>query len=74
MDQTPIDYIKWDFNRDMHEAVSQRSGRPVYNDQVKATYALMEALLEAHPELEIESCAGGGGRIDLEMMNRAVRI
>ena len=58
----------------MHEAVSQRSGRPVYNDQVKATYALMEALLEAHPELEIESCAGGGGRIDLEMMNRAVRI
>ena len=74
LDQTPIDYIKWDFNRDMHEAVSQRSGRPVYNDQVKATYALMEALLEAHPELEIESCAGGGGRIDLEMMNRAVRI
>lgn len=74
LDQTPIDYIKWDFNRDMHEAVSQRSGLPVYNDQVKATYKLMEALLEAHPELEIESCAGGGGRIDLEIMNRAVRI
>ncbi|NLA28300.1 MAG: alpha-galactosidase, partial [Propionibacterium sp.] len=69
---TGIDYIKWDFNRDMYEAISPKSGLPVYHNQVLATYALMDALLEAHPGLEIESCAGGGGRIDLEMMHRAV--
>ena len=71
---TSIDYIKWDFNRDLYEAISPRSRRPVYHDQVRATYALMDALLAFHPGLEIESCAGGGGRIDLGMMSRAVRV
>ena len=34
----------------------------------------MDAILEAHPGIEIESCAGGGGRIDLGVMQRAVRV
>lgn len=72
--ETPIDYLKWDFNRDLYEAVSPRTGLPAYHAQTKATYALMDALLEAHPGLEIESCAGGGGRIDLGIMSRAVRV
>lgn len=71
---TQIDYIKWDFNRDLNEAVSPRTGLPAYHAQTLATYALMDAVLAAHPELEIESCAGGGGRIDLGIMERAVRV
>lgn len=69
-----VDYIKWDFNRDLNEAVSPRTGLPAYHAQTLAAYALMDAILAAHPEIEIESCAGGGGRIDLGIMERAVRV
>ncbi|MGC3953510.1 MAG: alpha-galactosidase [Propionicimonas sp.] len=71
---TPIDYLKWDFNRDVTEAVSPLTGRPAYHAQTLAVYRLMDELLAAHPGLEIESCAGGGGRIDLGILERAVRI
>ena len=74
LDETPIDYLKWDFNRDLLESVSPHTGLPAYHAQTRAMYALMDALLQRHPHLEIESCAGGGGRIDLEMMSRAVRV
>ena len=71
---TQIDYIKWDFNRDLYEAVSPASGIPAYHQQTLATYRLMEDIKKAHPDLEIESCAGGGGRIDLGIMDYAVRV
>lgn len=71
---TPVDYIKWDFNRDLTEAVSPLTGRPAYHAQTLATYRLMDALLAVQPSLEIESCAGGGGRIDLGILERAVRV
>ena len=74
LDEHQIDYLKWDFNRDLYEAESQVTGLPAYHLQTKATYALMDAIRAAHPSLEIESCAGGGGRIDLEMMTRTVRV
>ena len=56
----PIAYLKWDHNRDLTAA----GARPRYRQQVLGTYALMARLREAFPLLEIESCAGGGGRID----------
>lgn len=74
LDSTRIDYIKWDFNRDLLEARSPLTGRPSLHAQTLATYALMDAVLAAHPALEIESCAGGGGRIDLGVMERCVRV
>ncbi|MDF1490184.1 alpha-galactosidase [Tessaracoccus caeni] len=69
-----VDFIKWDFNRDLYEAVSPLTGRPAYHTQTLATYRLMDTLIQEHPGLEIESCAGGGGRIDLGVMERAVRV
>lgn len=74
LDSTQIEYIKWDFNRDLYEAVSPTTGCPVYHQQTLATYRLLRDIKEAHPHLEIESCAGGGGRIDLGIMEYAVRI
>ena len=71
---TQIDYIKWDFNRDLYEAISPLTGKPAYHAQTLATYRLMDTLLAEFPSLEIESCAGGGGRIDLGIMERAVRV
>ena len=69
-----VDFIKWDFNRDLYEAISPLTGRPAYHAQAEATYRLMDLVLAEHPGLEIESCAGGGGRIDLGVMERAVRV
>ncbi|WP_345724061.1 alpha-galactosidase [Qipengyuania vesicularis] len=52
----PISYLKWDHNR----AHAPSGGAA----QVKGTYNLLARLREAHPDVEIESCAAGGGRID----------
>lgn len=71
---TRVDFIKWDYNRDVYEAVSPMTGRPAYHAQTVATYRLMSTILAEHPGLEIESCAGGGGRIDLGIMELAVRV
>ncbi len=52
----PISYLKWDHNRDLAPAGGAA--------QVAGTYALLARLRAAHPLVEIESCAGGGGRSD----------
>lgn len=54
--ELPISYLKWDHNRDLAPAGGAA--------QVRGTYDLLERLRTAHPAVEIESCAGGGGRSD----------
>lgn len=61
-----IAYLKWDHNRDLLVDAS----RP----QVLGLYRLIDRLRAAHPGVEIESCASGGGRIDLEMLRRVDRV
>ncbi len=69
-----VDFIKWDHNRDLHAAVSPRSGRASVHAQTAAFYALLDALRAAHPGLEIESCASGGARVDLGVLRRTQRV
>ena len=57
--KVPIGYLKWDHNRDLAPAGGTA--------QVAGTYALLERLRAAHPSVEIEGCAGGGGRSDAGM-------
>jgi alpha-galactosidase len=52
----PVSYLKWDHNRDLAPAGGA--------DQVLGSYDLMARLRRAHPAVEIECCAGGGGRCD----------
>ena len=54
--EAPIAYLKWDHNRDLAPGASDA--------QVLGTYELLARLRAAHPAVEIESCAGGGGRCD----------
>ena len=49
-------------------------GAAAVHDQTLAVYRLLDALHERFPSLEIESCAGGGGRIDLGIMERTQRV
>lgn len=69
-----ISYLKWDHNRDLHEAGDSRTGRPSVHAQTLATYALMDELQRRHPGLEIESCSSGGGRVDLAILERTHRV
>ncbi len=67
-----ISYLKWDMNRDLTHAMSR--GRPASHRQTRAVYALIDRLRAAHPGVEIESCASGGGRVDYEVLKRADRF
>ena len=69
-----IDYIKWDHNKLVTEAVSPYSGRPAVHEQTLAVYRIFHDLKAAHPGLEIESCSSGGGRVDLGILEVADRI
>ena len=60
-----IDYVKWDHNRLL----------PVVDTaQTHGVYDLFDRLRAAHPEVEIESCASGGGRIDAGILARTHRV
>ncbi len=69
-----IEFIKWDYNRDLIEAGHSPTGQAGVHEQTLAVYRLVDEIRAAHPGLEIESCAGGGGRADLGMLARADRI
>ena len=60
-----IDYIKWDHNRVLPHPDHR---------QAAATHALIDRLRAAHPGVEIESCASGGGRIDWGILERTSRV
>ncbi|MGC4173859.1 alpha-galactosidase [Demequina sp.] len=67
-------YIKWDHNRDLLEAANTHTGRPIGHEQTLAFYRLLDGLHAAFPDLEIESCSGGGARIDLGVLERTQRV
>lgn len=70
-----ISYVKWDCNRDIIDAGSgTRRGAPAAHGQALAVYALLDELRARHPGVEWESCAAGGGRIDLAMLERVQRV
>ncbi len=63
-----IAYLKWDHNRDLfpNDGAGYR--------QTQAFYTLLDRLRAAHPIVEIESCASGGGRIDYGVLRRCHRV
>ena len=70
----PISYIKWDHNRDLLDASDPRSGNAGVRESTLALYKLLAELKTRHPELEIESCASGGARVDLGILDYTDRI
>ncbi|MEO7268638.1 MAG: alpha-galactosidase [Knoellia sp.] len=77
VDEYGIDFVKWDHNRDLHEGVhSDATGndQPAIHAQTQAAYRLLDELRRRHPDLEIESCASGGGRVDLGALARTDRV
>jgi alpha-galactosidase len=68
-----IGYIKWDMNRDLNHPGGV-DGKPRAHAQVRALYDLIDRIRTAHPRVEIESCASGGGRPDMGILAHTDRI
>ncbi|MEE4152897.1 MAG: alpha-galactosidase [Erythrobacter sp.] len=64
----PIAYLKWDHNRDLFPSQGRR-----YR-QTEGFLKLVDRVREFHPELEIETCSSGGGRIDYGVLKRFHRV
>lgn len=56
-----IDYVKWDANRPMSQVGVDRD---VWFRHVTALYEVVRRVKQRHPDVLIEACASGGGRVD----------
>ncbi|WP_455351767.1 alpha-galactosidase [Streptomyces sp. SYSU K217416] len=54
--------------------VRTRGGAPGEHAQTVAVYRMLQEIKAAHPDLEIESRAAGGGRIDLDILEVTDRV
>ena len=72
LEALPITYLKWDHNRDL--APAGHVGRAAYRRQIEGAWRLMDRLRAKWPHVEIEACAGGGGRIDAGIIRRTHRF
>lgn len=70
--QNDIAFLKWDYNRNWSEPgwpeQKPEDQQKVYVAYVQNLYWILQHLRERHPKLEIESCSGGGGRVDLGIL------
>lgn len=60
VDEIGLNYIKWDFNRNITETPNQE----LCHRYVLGLYSILDRLTTKYPNLLIEGCSGGGGRVD----------
>ena len=67
-----IAFLKWDYNRNWAEPgwdqVPRDEQKRVHVEFIRNLYAILGDLRRKHPKVEIESCSGGGGRVDLGIL------
>ena len=75
-----IAFLKWDYNRNWSEpgwntapgtsltAPNTDAEKQIYVQYVNNLYDILQRLRAKHPKVEIESCSGGGGRVDLGIL------
>ncbi len=73
-----IDYVKWDFNRNLTEVSCaqlppEKQGE-IFHRFVLGTYEIMDRLTTDFPDLLLENCSGGGGRFDPGMLYYSPQI
>jgi alpha-galactosidase len=73
-----IRYFKWDMNRSFSEPgwpeQTPADERKLWVQYVRNLYEIIDRLRAKHPKLEIESCSGGGGRIDWGILRRVDEV
>jgi alpha-galactosidase len=70
--ENDIAFLKWDYNRNWSEPgwdqLPPNEQKAVYVDFIRNLYGILAELRKRHPNVEIESCSGGGGRVDLGIL------
>ena len=78
LSQNDIAFLKWDMNRNASEAgwpeVAPAEQKKLWLQYTRNVYEIIDCLRARHPKLEIESCSGGGGRIDLGILKRVEQV
>jgi len=73
-----IAFLKWDMNRNFSEPGWPEAGpaneKKIWVKYTSNVYEIIDRLRAKHPKLEIESCSGGGGRVDLGIMKRTDEV
>ncbi|MFI6318071.1 alpha-galactosidase [Nonomuraea sp. NPDC050556] len=64
-------YLKWDMNRSFSQAGPDDL---VWIEHTRGVYAVMDEVRRRNPEVRIESCSGGGGRVDFGMLRRTDQV
>jgi alpha-galactosidase len=76
--ESNISFIKWDMNRPILESgwagAPDGREREVWIRYVHNLYEIWDILQKKHPEVTFESCAGGGGRVDFGILERADQV
>lgn len=74
LSENKIDFIKWDQNTYLGDTGWPGAAPDVQKEVgirfISNVYRLVDALKEKHPHVLFESCASGGGRVDLGMFSR----
>lgn len=72
LSENKIDYLKWDFNRNISDAGSMLlpvdRKKEFFHRFILGTYEIMERLTKTFPHILFENCSGGGGRFDPAML------
>jgi len=70
--ENDISFLKWDYNRNWSEPgwdqLPAAEQKKVYVEFTRNLYGILAELRQRHPKVEIESCSGGGGRVDLGIL------
>ena len=73
-----IAFFKWDYNRNWSQPgwpeAPTADQKKIWVRYVRNLYEILDRLRAAHPKLEIESCSGGGGRVDLGILKRVDQV
>jgi alpha-galactosidase len=73
-----VRYFKWDMNRSFSEPgwpeQAPAEQRKLWVQYDRNLYEILDRLRAKHPKLEIESCSGGGGRVDLGILQRVDEV
>ncbi len=69
MEECKADFIKWDFNRLMTDVFTVCGEMGAYfHEYILGLYEVIRNLTDRYPHVLFESCASGGGRMDLGLL------
>jgi alpha-galactosidase len=76
--ENDIAFLKWDYNRNWSEPgwdqLPPVEQKKVYVEFTRNLYGILAELQRRHPKVELESCSGGGGRVDLGILKYADEV